>query len=223
MRAILRAYLGLLLPLQLGCYLAWLPLVRAWSWSPSGFVALLAAMALLAQWSRASVPRRPLDESHAELRGWVETLAELAGVRLRAVSVAESEPPVALGGEVVFDEGRLAEGGSTLLFRAARQLASMTAPAAFAAPSVVLVGAGVGAVLVVHHRLGPGFLGAVVAFGLLVILAVVVVWRLSGAMERREQAVEARARELVAALRDARPEAFADLAARQGLGPPAAP
>ncbi|MBI2302418.1 MAG: hypothetical protein HYU66_26230 [Armatimonadetes bacterium] len=217
MSGLVRGLVGLAAPLLAGCYVTYLPVKGGWSWSPLALVALLAGGVAVGQAARA-VHRRPLEEAPEALPDGVAALAELAGVRLRGITVADERLEV--GGEVVFTPDELAEGDlSRLLSRAARQLAAMTAPALFGGWGLALTGAALGVILAGRERLGGGAGASLLAIAASLGLAWWIGWRMSRNAEQRGPAIEQRARELLGELRQNRPDLFAELAARQGLAP----
>lgn len=217
-RAWVRSLLGSALPLALGALLGWWLVVGAWSWSPVVLSLLLAGSVLLGEAVRSSRPRESL-EAELELQDGLSALAELAGVRLCGVSVS-AEPVPVQGGEVVFTTVELERHElSGLLSLGARQLAAMTAPPVWSLWGLLCSGAGLGLLLGLRERWGNTLVASLLAMLGLAVLAALVIWRSGPSADRRSQAIEARARELLGQLRDARPELFRDLTERQGLEP----
>ena len=210
---------GLLLA---GCYLVHPLIAHGFTAGPTVLILVMTGLLSWYRWGEATLPREALSLD-SDLRAHLAALATLAGVDLRAVSVAPGEGELVVpallsqAGEIVFSDRELAtSGGSVLLARAARQLATAAAPAE-PAWTVMLVGAALGVLTGLHARFGAS---AAAGAGLMIGAVAVTVAVAAGTTaraERQHRAAEDRARELLGQLRDQRPAAFADLAVLQGL------
>lgn len=213
-----------------GAYAVVLPTVRQWSWGPLVLTGLIALMIAWYTYGELTLAREPLAPHRADLAQWVAWMAELAGYRLSATSVVtptdatdgegEFTAPDSLPrhGEIVFDRGGLARHSDyVLLTQAARQMAAAQQPAADPPLGVLAVGLALGGILALRHALGAGVGASLQAMGLLVGVMVLIVWRTTDRTERQAEAVRQRANEILALLRQHHPEAFAQLAAEQGL------
>lgn len=219
--ACVRPFLGETALMAVACAAVELPLTRHPSAAPLVLPALMRAMLAWYRWGELSLPRTPLGETPAGLRGFVERLGQVAGQRVRAVSVVPDVEPgtfrpgeaSARGGEVLFaaaDLERLAM--YPLLTQAARQLALGTAPASEAPPFLLAAGAACGLLLLLDERCG-----AVAALLGLAVLGAIYAWRLLARTEALADTIDHRVAELLGQLRTVCPKAFAELSASQGL------
>lgn len=213
-------------PLAVGCCLTAWPLA---GWTPAPLVVVLLVVVPLGWyvWGELTLPRTPLAD--LELARWLELEAAVAGVALRRISVVAAEPgevdvPETLprGGEIVLLGGALASQPTSYhLAVAARQLATARTPGRWSPATLLLAGLALGLVTGLHGRWADRPVA-----GLLAVLALAVILGALAAVglareEARQQTIEARAREILGAFRTTHPEAFADLAQRQGLSPEA--
>ncbi len=221
--AVIRRFLELALPLVPACVLAHWLAAGAFSWAPALLGVLVCAALQRTAWLEQRTPRRPLD-GLAEVRGWIETMASECGAGEVVVGVVdqpagEFSPPESLieSGEILLAADDVAAGETyPLLGHAARQLALMTAPPAHGPAATALVGAALGLITGLSQRLGGPW--TLPAAGLAAVaLMALVAWRLTEALDRRGQLVTGRANELLGWLRQTHPEAFAELARKQGL------
>ena len=198
--------------LALGSYLVVLPATGRLTADPL-LLALLVTLGL--RWPRwqARPPRGvPLAADQADLRGWIGQLAGLAGRRVgRVVVVDQLDTGAAVWGRLVAVRAdELAKGEPWMvLTQVARQLAAVTLPRA-GAPSYVAFGLGLG----VAHLLPAGW-----ALAWVVLLGVLAMYFGLQTTDGWTKRAERRTAELIGALRQSTPEAFAALARRQGLLP----
>ena len=198
--------------LALGSYLVVLPATGRLTADPILLALLVSAGLAWPRW-QARPPRGvPLDAEQADLRGWIDRLAGLAGRRVgRVVVVEQLDTGAAVWGRVVAVRAdELAKGEPWMvLTQVARQLAAVTLPRA-GAPSYVAFGLGLG----VAHLLPAGW-----GLAWVVLLGVLAMYASLQATDGWTKRAERRTAELIGALRQSTPEAFADLARRQGLIP----
>jgi len=198
--------------LALGSYLVVLPVTRQLTAGPLGLALLVAALLAVPRWQARPRRGQPLGTEHDALRGWIGQLCLLAGRRPRRVLVVEAMDTAASvwGPVVALRADELAKGEPWMvLTQVARQLAAVSLPKATRL-GLVATGAGLG----VAHLLPPLaalpwvlLLGALAAYG-----------SLSGT-DAWARAAERRTAELIGALRQSTPEAFVELARKQGLLP----